>query len=619
MANLHPTLQSVTERIIDRSRNSRSAYLEQVKRSEQNQPRRTRLSCTNFAHAVAAASPNDKLTLHQERSPNIGIVSAYNDMLSAHQPFDRFPDIIRQAARSKGASAQFAGGVPAMCDGVTQGRAGMELSLFSRDVIAQATAIALSHDVFDAVIYLGTCDKIVPGLVMGALGYGHLPAIFAPAGPMTSGIANAEKAIARQKFAQGKISRKELMESECASYHGPGTCTFYGTANSNQMLMEIMGLHLPGTAFINPGDNLRDKITIATTHRAVEICATSKTPVPIAHVVDEKAVCNGIAGLLATGGSTNHTIHLIAMARCAGIIIDWSDFNDLSAIVPTITKVYPNGQADVNQFHAAGGMSLVIKQLLDAGLLHNDVTTVTGEGLQHYCTEPALQRGAGEPSADEEQDLLVWQPCAAQSADAEIISTVDQPFASTGGLALLTGNLGRSMIKLSAVAAEHHTVTAPAKLFYSQAEFLDAFDNQQLNEDFGAIVLNQGPTANGMPELHKLTPALGILQDAGYHVALVTDGRMSGASGKVPAAIHVTPECAHNGPLGKVRNGDMICLDAANGTLNALVNDSEWNQRDALGTEAPGYVESATDEGRLLFANMRKHVSSAETGALTLF
>lgn len=603
MTTLHPTLQSVTDRIIDRSNDSRSAYLDQVKRSKHNQPRRTGLSCTNFAHAIAAASSADKLILHQERSPNIAIVSAYNDMLSAHQPFDRFPEIIREAARSKGASAQFAGGVPAMCDGVTQGRAGMELSLFSRDVIAQATAIALSHDVFDAVIYLGTCDKIVPGLVMGALGYGHLPAIFAPAGPMQSGIANSEKAIARQKFAQGKITRRELMESECASYHGPGTCTFYGTANSNQMLMEIMGLHLPGSAFINPGDDLRDKITMATTHRAVEICSSADDYTPIAHIVDEKAICNGIVGLLATGGSTNHTIHLIAMARCAGIIIDWSDFNDLSAIIPTITKVYPNGQSDVNQFHAAGGMSLVIKQLLEAGLLHNDVTTVTGEGLERYCTEPVLQK-----------EQLTWQACAEHSADADIISTVEKPFASTGGLALLTGNLGRSMIKTSAVSSEHHVVKAPAKLFSSQAEFLDAFDKQLLNEDFVAIVLNQGPTANGMPELHKLTPALGVLQDSGFHVALVTDGRMSGASGKVPAAIHVTPECAHKGPLGKIREGDIICLDAGNGTLDALVDATEWEQRT---TQTPG--ESNTDEGRLLFANMRRSVSSAESGALTLF
>lgn len=603
LTTLHATLQSVTDRIIDRSRGTRSAYLEQIGLAKQNQPRRTRLSCTNFAHAVAAASSADKLVLHEERTPNIGIVSAYNDMLSAHQPFDRFPEIIRQAARGKAASAQFAGGVPAMCDGVTQGRAGMELSLFSRDVIAQATAIALSHDVFDAVIYLGTCDKIVPGLVMGALAYGHLPAIFAPAGPMQSGIPNSEKAVARQKFAQGKITRKELMESECASYHGPGTCTFYGTANSNQMLMEIMGMHLPGSAFINPGHELRDELTVATTHRAIEICSLSEQSTPIGHVIDEKAVCNGIVGLLATGGSTNHTIHLIAMARCSGIKIDWADFNDLSAIVPTLTRVYPNGKSDVNQFHAAGGMSLVIRQLLEAGLLHNDVTTVTGKGLERYCTEP---QSAAEG--------LTWSPCATKSADSEIIATVEQPFASTGGLALLEGNLGRAIIKLSAVDPKHHIVEAPAKLFTSQAEFLDAFDNQQLNEDFIAVVLNQGPTSNGMPELHKLTPALGVLQDAGYRVALVTDGRMSGASGKVPAAIHITPECAHNGPLSKVRQGDLIRLDAGNGTLNALVEPDDWHSRSSIPT-----TSSATDEGRLLFDNMRRFVSSAETGALSLF
>ena len=557
MTTTNKTLQSVTNRIIARSQQHRSDYLGQLQQTKQNQPRRAQLSCTNFAHAVAAASASDKITLHQERAINLAIVSAYNDLLSAHQPFERFPSIIKETARAFGATAQFAGGVPAMCDGVTQGRPGMEMSLFSRDVIAQATAVALSHDVFDSVICLGTCDKIVPGLLMGALAFGHLPTVFIPAGPMTSGIANAEKAIARQKFAQGQITRQELMLSECASYHGPGTCTFYGTANSNQMLLEIMGLQLPGSGFINPGEEIRDLLTREATETAVKISATQDDYLPIGELVDAKTICNAIVGLLATGGSSNHTIHLIAIARCAGIIVDWSDFSELSAITPALTKIYPNGSADVNQFHAAGGMALVISQLLSAGLLHDDVKTIVGDGLHNCACDPVLNNGK-----------IDWIPSNNQSADSDIIASVDEPFDKTGGLALLDGNLGRAIIKISAVDPKHYDIEAPAKVFTSQAAFLEAFQQDELNTDFVAVLVNQGPRGNGMPELHKLTPALGVLQDKGFAVALVTDGRMSGASGKVPAAIHITPECANGGMLGKVKDGDIIQLKTTSGELN---------------------------------------------------
>ncbi len=604
MPTTNKTLQSVTDRIIARSEKHRSDYLDQLQQTKQNQPRRAQLSCTNFAHAVAAASSTDKITLHQERAINLAIVSAYNDLLSAHQPFESFPEIIKSTAREHGATAQFAGGVPAMCDGVTQGRPGMEMSLFSRDVIAQATAVALSHDVFDSVICLGTCDKIVPGQLMGALAFGHLPTVFIPAGPMTSGIPNAEKAIARQKFAQGQITRKELMESECASYHGPGTCTFYGTANSNQMLLEVMGLQLPGSGFINPGEEIRDQLTRAGTETAIRISATQKDYMPIGELVDAKTIVNAIVGLLATGGSSNHTIHLIAIARCAGIIIDWSDFSELSAVTPALTKIYPNGQADVNQFHAAGGMALVISQLLGAGLLHDDVKTIIGEGLHHCACDPVLNNGQ-----------IDWVASNNQSADPAIIASAEEPFDTTGGLALLDGNLGRAIIKTSAVNPEHYDVEAPAKVFTSQAAFLAAFQNDELNTDFVAVVVNQGPKGNGMPELHKLTPALGVLQDKGYAVALVTDGRMSGASGKVPAAIHVTPECANGGRLGKVKDGDIIRLQTTTGELNALIDDAEWQSREQI----PHTEQLNETDGRLLFSNMRATVSSAETGALTLF
>ncbi len=604
MTKLNKTLQSVTDRIIARSIKHRSDYLDQLQQTKQNQPRRAQLSCTNFAHAVAAASSTDKITLHQERAVNLAIVSAYNDLLSAHQPFERFPEIIKNTARDHGASAQFAGGVPAMCDGVTQGRPGMEMSLFSRDVIAQATAVALSHDVFDAVICLGTCDKIVPGLLMGALAFGHLPTVFIPAGPMTSGIPNSEKAIARQKFAQGQITRKELMISECASYHGPGTCTFYGTANSNQMLLEVMGLQLPGSGFINPGEEIRDQLTRVATETAIKINSTSKDCLPIGELVDAKTICNAIVGLLATGGSSNHTIHLIAIARCAGICINWSDFSELSAITPALTKIYPNGSADVNQFHAAGGMALVISQLLNAGLLHDDVKTIVGEGLHNCASDPVLKDGN-----------IDWVPSNNKSADADIIASAEDPFDKTGGLALLEGNIGRAIIKTSAVDPKHYDVEAPAKVFNSQKDFLTAFTNDQLNSDFVAVVVNQGPKGNGMPELHKLTPALGVLQDKGFAVALVTDGRMSGASGKVPAAIHVTPECTNGGKLGKVKDGDIIRLSTTTGELNVLLNEEEWQSRQ----QAPHKEKLNETDGRILFSNMRSTVSSAETGAISLF
>jgi len=604
MANINATLQSVTERVIARSDSSRSQYLDRLQATKQNQPRRVQLSCTNFAHAVAAASPTDKIALHQERAVNLGIVSAYNEMLSAHQPFERFPDIIKQVARDNGASAQFAGGVPAMCDGVTQGRSGMELSLFSRDVIAQATAIALSHDVFDAAICLGTCDKIVPGLLMGALDFGHLPAVFIPAGPMTSGIPNSEKAIARQKFAQGQITRKELMVSECASYHGPGTCTFYGTANSNQMLLDIMGLQLPGSSFINPGAEIRDDLTREATLTALRINATSTNAVALGELVDAKTIVNAMVGLLATGGSSNHTIHLIAIARCAGYVIDWSDFSELSAAVPALTKVYPNGAADINQFHAAGGMALVISQLLSKGLLHDDVSTILGDGLHQCACDPVLDNGN-----------ITWQP-ATTSADKDIIADIEKPFDTSGGLGLLQGNLGRAIIKTSAVDPTHYVVEAKAKVFSSQAAFLEAFKEDKLNTDFVAVVINQGPSANGMPELHKLTPALGVLQDKGFNVALVTDGRMSGASGKVPAAIHVSPECLQGGKLALIADGDTIRLDANTGELNVLLDEQELLNRKAA---AAKINTSEFTDGRLLFSQMRSTVSSAETGAISLF
>jgi len=599
---LHAGLAEVTDRIRARSADSRRNYLATVASMRAAGTSRGRLGCTNLAHAIAAFDPADKDVLRQARWPNIGIVSAYNDMLSAHQPFERFPALIKQAAREAGAVAQFAGGVPAMCDGVTQGEVGMELSLFSRDVIAMATAVALSHNVFDAALCLGVCDKIVPGLLIGALQFGHLPVIFVPAGPMPSGLPNAEKSRIRQLFAEGKVGRDALMDSEAQSYHAPGTCTFYGTANSNQMLMEIMGLHLPGAAFVNPNTPLRDALTSAAAHRIAKITSLGDEYIPIAEIIDERAITNGIVGLLATGGSTNHTIHLIAIARAAGILIDWNDFSELSAITPLLAHIYPNGKADVNHFHAVGGMGFLIRELLSTGLLHDDVLTVAGKGLHHYANEPYLN----------EAGKAIWRNAPERSGDDSVLRSVTTPFADDGGLKLLTGNLGRAVIKTSAVKIEHQVVEAPAIVFDSQEAVQEAFKRGELKRDFVAVVRFQGPRANGMPELHKLTPPLGVLQDQGFHVALVTDGRMSGASGKVPAAIHVTPECLAGGPLAKVRSGDVIRLDAINGKLEVKVSAEEWQGR------TPAVADLHLNRngfGRALFASARAYASGAEQGA----
>src|SRR5437764_7348125 len=560
MNSLHPTLAAVTARVRQRSHHARSAYLARLDQSRQHTSMRSRLSCTNLAHGCAASAPDDKVVLREGSQPSLAIVSSYNDMLSAHQPLERFPTLIKHAAREAGAVAQFAGGVPAMCDGVTQGQPGMELSLFSRDVIALSTAIALSHQMFDAALYLGVCDKIVPGLVIGALSFGHLPAIFVPAGPMTSGMPNDQKSKIRQLHAEGKCGRDALLEAESHSYHAPGTCTFYGTANSNQMLMEIMGLHLPGTTFVNPSTTLRDEITRAATRRALAISTLGNEYTPIGRVIDERAIVNGVVGLLATGGSTNHTIHLIAMAAAAGIALTWSDFSELSRVVPLLARIYPNGKADVNHFHAAGGMGVLIRELLGAGLLHSDVKTIWGSGLDGYLVEPRL---ASDRS-------LNWVSAAEKSADEEVLRGCRHPFDATGGLAVLDGNLGHAVIKTSAVPKDRHIVEAKARVFHSQEELQKAFKSGALDDDFVAVVCYQGPKANGMPELHKLLPPLGVLQDRGHKVALVTDGRMSGASGKVPAAIHVTPEAADGGAIGKIRDGDMIRLDAVTGRLDVL-------------------------------------------------
>lgn len=606
MPQLSPTVQDVTQRIIDRSETSRRAYLDRIDKLASAPSSRSVMGCTNLAHAFAAAPVNDKLVLHAEKAPNLAIVTSYNDMLSAHQPYERAPEQIREAARKVGATAQVAGGTPAMCDGVTQGQLGMELSLFSRDVIAMSTAIALSHNVFDAAVFLGVCDKIVPGLLMGALSFGHLPAVFIPAGPMTTGVPNKDKARTRQRFAEGKASREELLASESASYHGPGTCTFYGTANSNQMMMEVMGLHLPGAAFINPGTELRSALTTAAAQRALAITRRGNEFTPVGKLIDEYAIVNAIIGLLATGGSTNHTLHLVAIARTAGININWDDFNELSQAVPLLTHVYPSGQADVNQFHAAGGMALVIRELLDAGLMHENVATVAGkEGLYQYTQEPWLDNGA-----------LRWRNGLDKSVDETIISSAQQPFQQDGGLRLLSGNLGRAVVKTSAVKAEHRIVEAPAVVFHSQDALRVAFENGELERDFIAVIAYQGPRANGMPELHKLTPILGVLLDRGFKVALVTDGRMSGASGKVPAAIHVSPECVLDGPLAKVETGDMIRLDTEAGTLEALVEESTWSARIP---EQPDLSRKTINMGRELFTAFRHHVSSAESGAVSVF
>ncbi|ALV28166.1 MULTISPECIES: phosphogluconate dehydratase [Pannonibacter] len=599
---VHARIAEVTERIVKRSHDNRSRYLDRIRADGGKGPRRSTLACGNLAHGFAACTVSDKAALAGDVVPNLGIITAYNDMLSAHQPYETYPELIRQAARDAGAVAQVAGGVPAMCDGVTQGQSGMELSLFSRDIIAMSTAIGLSHAMFDAAVYLGICDKIVPGLVIGALSFGHLPAIFIPAGPMTSGITNDEKAKTRQLYAEGKVGRAELLESESKSYHGPGTCTFYGTANSNQMLMEIMGLHMPGASFINPGTPLREALTREAAKRALAISALGNEYTPVGEVIDERAIVNGVVGLHATGGSTNHTMHLVAMANAAGIKLTWDDISELSDVVPLLARVYPNGKADVNHFQAAGGMGFLIRELLSAGLLHKDVRTVNGTGLDGYTVEAKLN-----------DDGTVRRDAApAVSGDEKVLAPMPKAFQANGGLKVLDGNMGRAVIKISAVAAERHIIEAPARVFNSQDDLQAAFKRGELTGDVVAVVRFQGPKACGMPELHKLTPALGILQDKGLKVALVTDGRMSGASGKVPAAIHVTPEACDGGPIARIQDGDVIRVDAVKGTLEVLVDAAEFNAR-PLAT----YDLSAnqTGTGRDLFAPFRALVGTADTGA----
>ncbi|NWG91732.1 MAG: phosphogluconate dehydratase [Parvularculaceae bacterium] len=603
MPKLNAVLERVTDRIRERSRKSREAYLAQMRAAASDGPHRAHVSCGNLAHAAAACSYEDKRRIAKGKGPNIAIVTAYNDMLSAHQPLGAYPDIIKKTLSELDATAQVAGGVPAMCDGVTQGRPGMDLSLFSRDVIALATAVSLSHDVFDGAIMLGVCDKIVPGLFIGAARFGHLPVVFLPAGPMGSGIANEEKARVRQLHAEGKASREELFAAESASYHSPGTCTFYGTANSNQMLMEVMGLHVPGSAFVNPQTPLRQALVVETARRAAATTALASDYTPFCDVIDERAIVNAIVGLNATGGSTNHTIHLIAMARAAGIIVDWTDFSDLSAATPLLARIYPNGAADVNQFHEAGGLAFVIRELIEVGLLHEDVKTVAGKGLSHYAATPAL-----------DGDRLVWNPARSASSDEKILTPVSRPAEPTGGLVTLGGNIGRAVIKVSAVKPERRIIEAPAIIFKSQQELVDRFKAGDLNRDFVAVVPFQGPKANGMPELHRLTPPLSVLQEKGYKVALVTDGRMSGASGKVPAAIHLTPEALDGGVIAKIRDGDVIRLDALSGTLELKVDAAELDRR---APTAPDLADQRWGTGRELFAAMRRGVGGAEVGAMT--
>lgn len=596
--SLHPTIARVTDRIRARSEAARGTYLDRMGKAVSNGPVRAHLSCGNQAHAYAAMG-GAKEALAAARVPNLGIVTAYNDMLSAHQPFERYPDLIRAAAKKAGVTVQVAGGVPAMCDGVTQGQPGMELSLFSRDVIALAAGVALSHNCFDAALYLGVCDKIVPGLVMAAATFGHIPAVFVPAGPMTSGIPNDEKSRVRNAYAEGKATREDLMAAEMASYHGPGTCTFYGTANTNQMLMEFMGLHLPGTSFVNPGTPLREALTTAAVERAAEITALGKDFRPAGEILDERAYVNGIVGLMATGGSTNLVLHLPAMARASGVILDLQDLADLSEAVPLMAKVYPNGLADVNHFHAAGGLQFLINELLDAGLLHPDAKTVAGDGLAAYRQEPVLKDGR-----------LTWRDGPKASLNDRIVRPAANPFAPQGGLKQLAGNLGRGVIKVSAVAPERHVIEAPARIFHSQDAVKAAFKAGEFTSDTVVVVRFQGPQANGMPELHSLTPTLSVLQDRGLKVALVTDGRMSGASGKVPAAIHVAPEAATGGPLARLRDGDVVRLDATAGTLSCLAPDFD--------TRAPVTADLSGNEhgiGRELFAAFRRSVSSCDTGA----
>ena len=597
MTELHPTIASVTDRIIERSRPSRAAYLDLIEREREHGVDRPNLSCGNLAHGFAAAG-EDKAVIREGRTLNIGIVTAYNDMLSAHQPYGRYPEQIKLFAREAGVTAQVAGGVPAMCDGVTQGQRGMELSLFSRDTIALSTAVALSHGMFEGALLLGICDKIVPGLLIGALRFGHLPTILVPAGPMPSGLANKEKQRVRQLYAEGKVGRAELLEAEAASYHGAGTCTFYGTANSNQMMMEVMGLHVPGAAFVNPGTKLRQELTRAAVHRVAEIGWGGNDYRPLGRCIDEKAIVNAAVGLLATGGSTNHAIHIPAIARAAGIVIDWEDLDRLSSAVPLMARVYPNGSGDVNHFHAAGGMGYVIRELLGGGLLHRDIMTVSGGDLGDYAREPALK-----------SETLVWQDAPEQSRDDAMLRSIDAPFSADGGMRLVKGNLGRAIFKTSAVDPSRWTIEAPARVFFDQDQVIAAFKAGELDRDVVVVVRFQGPCANGMPELHKLTPSLGVLQDKGYKVALLTDGRMSGASGKVPAAIHLTPEALGGGPIAKLRDGDVVRLCANRGEIIALVDQAEWDAREKAVSPPP-----AAGTGRELFAFMRHGADEAEKG-----
>ncbi|WAM49909.1 phosphogluconate dehydratase [Vreelandella venusta] len=603
-ATLNPTVAEVTQRIRERSAERRALYEQRMADQHKRGVHRAELSCGNLAHGFAACSPQEKDSLKLMNSANLGIISSYNDMLSAHQPFESFPETIKAAASAMGSTAQFAGGVPAMCDGVTQGQPGMELSLFSRDVIAMAAAVGLSHNMFDAALYLGVCDKIIPGLFIAAARFGHLPAMFVPAGPMPSGLPNKEKARIRQLYAEGKVGREELLQAESDSYHSPGTCTFYGTANSNQLMMEVMGLHLPGTSFVNPGTEMREALTRYATEQAIRNTEPGGEYRPFYKQIDERAIVNAVVGLLASGGSTNHTMHLIAMAAASGITLNWDDFTDLSAVTPSLMQVYPNGQADINHFQAAGGMSYLFRELLGAGLLHGDIPTVFGTDLTAYTQEPFLENGK-----------VVWREGPASSLDENVLRPVATPFAATGGLTVMKGNLGRGVIKVSAVADEHRVVEAPVKIFADQNEMKAAFESGDLDRDVIVVVRFQGPKANGMPELHKLTPFLGVLQDRGFKVALVTDGRMSGASGKVPAAIHISPEALDGGPLSKLRDGDIVRLDANAGTLEAKVAAATWADRERVVANLDHYHVGL---GRELFSGFRHLAMRGEEGAGSL-
>jgi phosphogluconate dehydratase len=603
---MKPVIHEITERIRDRSAATRRAYLARIDRLAARPRGSDRMGCANVAHAFAAMPASDKLRIMAERAPHIGVITAYNDMLSAHQPYETYPGVLRDEAHRQGATLQVAGGVPAMCDGVTQGLPGMELSLFSRDTIAMATAVGLSHDVFDGALLLGVCDKIVPGLLIGALHFGHLPCVFVPAGPMSTGLSNNAKSKVREQAAQGLVGRDELLAAEGAAYHGAGTCTFYGTANSNQMLLEAMGLHVPGTAFVHPHAQLREALTREALRTVLAITAARGRFTPIGRMVDERVIVNAMIALLATGGSTNHLIHWVAVARAAGILIDWTDFADLSASVPLLARVYPNGSADVNQFQSAGGPGFVLRELMNSGTFHTDVATVSERGIAAYGEVPSL-----------EQDKLSWKALPAASGDSSIVRTAAEPFSPSGGLRLLTGNLGRSVIKISAVPDTNHVIEAPAVIFETQEQLLAAFKAGELERDFVAVVRFQGPRSNGMPELHKLTPPLAVLQGKGFKVALVTDGRMSGASGKVPAAIHASPEALAGGPLAKLHNGDRIRLDAVTGTLDVLLSDAEWAARPLAMLKSEQAEDNVHGIGRELFGGMRRNVTSAEQGAVT--